>query len=139
MNKMIQVQNVSRGDFHLNLDFVKEGKYFDLKPNSKVHLTTEELDYLSTQCIGVFSGGYLKVVDSTIEDAPVSSNVMSKEEIQGMMDLTIAKFKTQISKITSLHLLKDIRQEADHVGKTDKFLKVIDDQIEKIADGVKLL
>ena len=32
--KLVKVQNVSRADFHLSLDFVKEGKFYDMKPNA---------------------------------------------------------------------------------------------------------
>ncbi len=140
--KLVKVKNVSRNDFGLSLDFVTEGKYVDLKPDTVVPLTADEYLYLTTQCPGSFEKGFLQVVDidKTLESEKIESkNVMSTGEIEKLMDLTVAKLKKEISLIDSSSLLKDIRSKAIELNKNDKFIMEIDNQIEAIASGSILI
>lgn len=142
MEKLFKVKNVSRADFHLSLDFVKEGKHYDLKPNTVVNLTVEEMDYLSTQCTGAFSKGFLQVVEEEKikdYDIPVAENVMTEKEIEDLMSLKLPQFKKAIAGITSLHLIKDIRKVADEHDKKETFMKAIDEKIAELAEGSKLI
>lgn len=142
MAKLFKVKNVSRAEFHLSLDFVKEGKHFDLKPNTVVNLTVEEMDYLSTQCQGAFTKGFLQVVEDENTkdyDIPESENVMTEKEIEDLMSLKLPQFKKAIAGITSLHLIKDIRKVADENDKKETFMKAIDEKIAELAEGSKLI
>ena len=142
MAKLFKVKNVSRANYHLSLDFVKEGKHFDLKPNTVVNLTVEEMDYLSTQCQGAFTKGFLQVIeDENIKDydIPVAENVMTEKEIEDLMSLKLPQFKKAIAGITSLHLIKDIRKVADEHDKKETFMKAIDEKIAELAEGSKLI
>ena len=141
-NKLFKVKNVSRADFHLSLDFVKEGKHYDLKPNTVVNLTVEEMDYLSTQCQGAFTKGFLQVVEDENTkdyDIPQAENVMTEKEIEDLMSLKLPQFKKAIAGITSLHLIKDIRKVADENDKKETFMKAIDEKIAELAEGSKLI
>lgn len=140
--QLFKVKNVSRADFHLSLDFVKEGKHFDLKPNTVVNLTVEEMDYLSTQCQGAFAKGFLKVIEEEKHenyDIPVAENVMTEKEIEELMSLKLPQFKKAISGITSLHLMKDIRKTADANNMKETYMNAIDAKITELAEGSKLL
>ena len=143
MEKLFKVKNISRANFHLSLDFVKEGKSYDLKPNTIVNLTIEEMDYLSTQCEGAFTKGFLQVVDLDEKikdyDIPVAENVMTEKEIEDLMSLKLPQFKKAIAGITSLHLIKDIRKVADENDKKETFMKAIDEKIAELAEGSKLI
>ena len=143
MEKLIKVKNVSRANFYLSLDFVKEGKSYDLKPNTVVNLTVEEMDYLSTQCSGAFTKGFLQVVelDDKVKDydVPETGNVMTEKEIEDLMSLKLPQFRKAIAEITSLHLIKDIRKVADEHNAKETFMKVIDEKITELAEGSKLI
>lgn len=142
MEKLFKVKNISRADFHLSLDFVKEGKHYDLKPNTVVNLTVEEMDYLTTQCQGAFVKGFLQVVEDEKTknyDIPVAENVMSEKEIEDLMSLKLPQFKKAIAGITSLHLIKDIRKVADEHDKKETFMKAIDEKIAELAEGSILI
>ena len=141
-NKLFKIKNVSRANFHLSLDFVKEGKHFDLKPNTVVNLTVEEMDYLSTQCEGAFTKGFLQVVEDENTkdyDVPQAENVMTEKEIEDLMSLKLPQFKKAIAEVTSLHLIKDIRRVADEHDKKETFMKAIDEKIAELAEGSKLI
>jgi len=140
--KLVKVKNVSRNDFGLSLDFVTQGKHLDLKPNTIVALSSDEYTYLTTQCPGSFEKGFLEVIeiDKSLESEKIeSNNVMSSEEISKLLDLTITKFKKDISGINVLGLLRDIRSAAVEANKSDKYIVEIDTQIEKNANGSILL
>ena len=140
--KQVKVKNVSRNVFYLNLGFVTPGKVMPMNPDTTVLLTADEYVYLSTQCRGVFDKGFLQVVEkdeSLNADVIESRNVMSNEDIQEMLNLTIGKFKTALGKIDSMALLKDIRTAAVEAGKTDRYITEIDARISKIANGSILL
>lgn len=142
MEKLFKVKNISRADFHLSLDFVKEGKHYDLKPNTVVNLTVEEMDYLTTQCQGAFAKGFLQVVEDEKTknyDIPMAENVMSEKEIEDLMSLKLPQFKKAIAGITSLHLIKDIRKVADEHDKKETFMKAIDEKIAELAEGSILI
>lgn len=136
--KLVKVKNVSRGDFHLSLDFVKEGKFYDMKPDAIVSLDADEMNYLSTQCAGCFENGFLHVVESkegaNIE-LPHEGNVMSNEDIEKLINKNLTQFKKEMAKITSQHLVKDIRQACVDANKTDKFIEACDARFSDLADG----
>lgn len=140
--KLVKIKNISRNNFGLSLDFVTEGKYLDLKPETVVPLTADEYSYLITQCPGSFKKGFLQVVeiDKSLEDEKIESkNVMSNIDIEKLFEMTIAKFKKELSSIDSSALLKDIRLKAIELNKNDKFIAEIDSQIEAIASGSILI
>lgn len=140
--KLVKVKNVSRNDFGLSLSFVTEGKFLDLKPDTVVPLTSDEYMYLVTQCPGAFKKGFLSIVeidDSLADEKIESKNVMSNDDIVKLLDLTIAKFKKEISVVDSSILLKDIRLKAVELNKSDKFVAEIDAQIGSVSDGSILI
>lgn len=140
--KLIKVQNVSRNRFTLNLSFVTTKKILRLNPDTVVDITLEEYTYLTTQCPGAFEKGKLKIikVDENLEITPIESdNVMSNEDIEVLMNLTLPKLKTKVSEITTTSLLKDIRLKAVEVGKQDKFIEVIDSRIVELNNGSILI
>lgn len=140
--KLVKVKNVSRNDFGLSLSFVTDGKYLDLKPDTVVPLTSDEYMYLTTQCPGAFSKGFLAVVeidDSLADEKIESKNVMSNSEIEKLLDLTITKFKKELLVIDSSLLLKDIRIKAIELNKSDKYIAEIDNRIQDTADGSLLI
>lgn len=140
--KLIKVKNVSRGNFHIALDFVTPGKYYDLKPNMEVGLTQEEYMYLSTACPGSFKKGFIKVmaVDPKADVEVIESeNVMSNDDIEKLLDYSLPTLKKKLADIDSLNLLRDIRQKADDEGKKEPFMKAIDERIKAVSDGALLL
>lgn len=140
--KLVKVKNVSRNDFGLSLNFVTEGKYIDLKPDTVVPLTADEYMYLLTQCPGSFEKGFLKIIeidDSLADEKIESKNVMSNSDIDKLLEMTIAKFKKELVSIDSSSLLKDIRLKAIDLNKNDKFIVEIDERIEAIASGSVLI
>lgn len=136
--KLVKVQNVSRADFHLSLDFVKEGKFYDMKPNAIVSLDVDEMNYLTTQCAGCFEKGFLHVVEASGDkdiELPNEDNIMSNEDIEKLINKNLTQFKKDIAKITSQHLIKDIRQACIEANKTDKFVQACDARFSELADG----
>lgn len=142
MSEKIKIQNISRGLYFLNLDFVKEGKVVELPKDAFYDLNEDEYSYLSTQCKGAFEGGYLKVVSAptSVDVEEVNtSNQKSIEDIEKLMELNLTKFRSEIKKITNLALMKDIRDVAVAKDKTDKFIEEIDKKIKELAEGSVLL
>lgn len=142
MSEKIRIQNISRATYFLSLEFVKEGKVVELPDGAFYDLTEDEFSYLNTQCHGVFEKGRLKVISApaAIEVEEVNTaNQKSTEDIEKLMDLTLAKFRAEVKNITSLALMKDIRDVAVERGKTDKFIEEIDKKIKELADGSILL
>lgn len=140
--KKVKVKNVSRGTFYLNLSFVADGKVLPMNPDTIVLLDADEYMYLSTQCRGAFEKGFLQVVekDETFKaDIIESKNVMTVSDVEKLLELTIAKFRTALKKIDSMALLRDIRKMAVEMNKSDKYITEIDNKIEEIADGSILL
>lgn len=142
MSDKIRIKNISRGTFFLNLGFVKEGKVVNLPIGAVYDLTRDEYDYLDTQCRGAFDKGFIKVVDapSTIEIETFNeANQKSDVDISNMLDLTLVKFRSAIKDITSVNLLKDIRDAAVQANKSEKFIAEIDKQLKETANGSILL
>lgn len=140
--KMVKVKNVSRSDFGLSLDFVTEGKHLSLKPNTVVPLTEDEYMYLTTQCPGSFSKGFLEVVDideKIANEKIESQNVMSNEDIEKLLGYSLTTFKKKLDDIDSSTLLKDIRVKAIELGKAEKFIAEIEDKIKELSEGSVLI
>lgn len=142
MSDKIKIQNISRGLYFLNLGFVKEGKVIRLPQGAIYEVNEDEFSYLITQCKGAFDQGRLKIVSAPteidIEDIE-TANQKSFDDINKLLDLTLVKFRTEIKSITSLDLMKDIRDAAVEKNKTDKFIEEIDKKIKELADGAVLL
>ena len=137
----IKVKNVSRNNFDLSLDFVKEGKVFPLKPNSTCTLTQEEYDYVCEQCPGVFEGGFIAVVEAPENVDKVETNeanVMSDEDIQKMLKLSITTFKKRMENIDSTTLIGDIYRAARERNMDDKYIKAITDRAGEVDAGLVL-
>lgn len=142
MAEKIKIQNISRSLYFLNLGFVKEGKVVRLPQGAIYDANEDEFSYLMTQCKGAFDQGRLKVLSApaSIEIEEVNeSNQKSVEDIEHLMDLTLTKFRSELKDITSLALVKDIRDMAVERNKTDKFIDEIDKKIKELADGSILL
>lgn len=140
--KLIKVKNISRNMFTLNLSFVTPKKVLRLNPDVVVDITLEEYTYLTTQCPGAFEKGKLEIVnvDEELDIIPIKSeNVMSNEDIESLLGVTLPKFKTKIAEITASALLADIRIAAVEANKSDKYLDVIDAKITEINDGSLLI
>lgn len=137
MEKEIKIKNISRGDFTVALDVVKAGRHFNLKSESFVKITEEELDYLTINCPRAFSEGYLKVCDETVAkefNINETENEMSKEDIATLISKTKKPFETKIKKITSSNLLKDIRTACESEGK-NSFVEIVDKRLNEVLDG----
>lgn len=142
MSEKIKIQNISRGLYFLNLGFVKEGKVVRLPQGAIYDASEDEYSYLITQCKGAFDKGRLKVVSAPAEidvEEVNESNQKSFDDIEKLMDLNLTKFRAEIKNITSLELMKDIRDAAVERNKTDKFMDEIDKKIKELADGAILL
>ena len=142
MEKVIKIKNTSRRNFSLNLSFVTAKKVLDLKPETEIEITSEEYQYLSTQCPNAFASGCLKVVSAKEDftgDIIESQNVMSDVDIEALMELTPAKLRNKLKNITSIDLVNDIRIKADELGKSDKFMDEINIKIDELANGNILL
>lgn len=140
--KMVKVKNISRNDFGVSLNFVTENKHVNLKPGVVLPLTADEYTYLSTQCPGAFTKGFLQVVeiDPSLESEKIESeNVASVSDIEKMLELTLPKFKKEISEVECVSLLRDIRTKAIEMDKSERFMEEIDAQITKFAGGSILL
>lgn len=141
MDKLdITLKNVGRCNFHLSLDFSRQGKYFDLKPNTEVKISEYEYNYLLSQCPKAFERGFLQVIDTKVKDIEVieSENVYSVEDIEHLFGLTIKQFKNKLDRITDTRLLKDILSKAKELGKDKKFLDAIENRAGKISDSLVL-
>lgn len=137
----IKVKNVSRNNFDLSLDFVREGKVFPLKPNSTCTLTQEEYDYICEQCPGVFDAGFLAVVGAPdgVDKVEVNeANIMSDEDIQKALKLSITTFKKRLSQIDSTTLIGDIYRAARARNMDDKYIKAITDRAGEVDAGLVL-
>lgn len=141
MAKVANIRNVSKGNFLLSLHQVSSGKSFKMKPNSVVSVDEDELNYLMNECQGAFKKGYLEVVDVDKEckiDIVKTENVMSDEEIEALLNAQFTKIKSQINKIEETRLLKEIRQKAEELNKSNKVLELIDARIKEVADSLVL-
>lgn len=141
MAKVANIKNVSKGSFLLSLNQVTAGRSFKMKPNSLVGVDEDELNYLMNECQGAFTKGYLQVVDID-EDCKIdivkTENVMSDEEIENLLNSPFAKIKSSINKIDETRLLKEIRQKAEALNKSNKTLEIIDERIKQVADSLVL-
>lgn len=138
----IFIENISRNSFDLNLDFVTPRKVVNIKPNVSYGLTEDEYSYLITSCPNLFSKGYFKVKDIPNElnvEKVESSNVMNETDIVSLLDLTIAKFRKELSKIDSLSLVRDIHSKALELNKSDKYIDEINERLKALADGSLLI
>lgn len=141
MAKVANIKNVSKGSFLLSLNQVTPGRSFKMKPGSLVSVDEDELNYLMNDCQGAFKKGYLQVVDLDEEckiDIVETENVMSDEEIETLLNAQFTKIKSQINKIEESRLLKEIRQKADELNKSNKVLELIDARIKEVADSLVL-
>lgn len=139
----INIENISRNPFDLNLDFVTPRKVVTIKPNVSYGLTEDEYSYLVTSCPNLFTKGFFKVKNIPDEfknvDVVESSNVMTDNDIVTLLDLPLAKFKKELSKIDSLPLIRDIHSKALELNKTDKYMSEINTKIDILADGSLLI
>ena len=143
MAKVATVKNISRGNFFLSLHQITPNKRFDLKPNSEVPLNEDELAYLMNDCQGAFRKGYLEIIkvdDKVKENIDIikTENKLSEEGIDALLDLAPSKMKTKLAKIDASHLLKEIRQKAEELNKSNKVMEAIDARIKEVADGLVL-
>ena len=143
MAKAATIKNISRGNFFLSLHQITPNKSFDLKPNSEVPVTEDELAYLMNDCQGAFKKGYLEVVkvDDNVKehvDIVETENKMTEDEILALLDLAPSRMKTKLAKIDASHLLKEIRQKAEELNKSNKVMEAIDARIKEVAEGLVL-
>lgn len=140
MEKKYKVKNVSRGQFDLNLGFVKEGKVVQMKPDSTFVLSEDEYNYLIEQCKGAFKNGFLEIVSAPENTEKVESeNVLSDEDIDKIVHLTIGRFRNKIKTITSQKALGDIYKAARACNANDKYIEVLENQIKAVGDGSLVL
>lgn len=137
--KDIKLHNVSRADFDLSLDFVKEGKIVHLKKDASCIINKEEYDYLKEQCRGMFENGFIEVLSVPEDEELVESeNVMSDEDIEKLFGYKIVTFKNKLNDITSQKLLKDIYRKAIDEGKQATFIKAIESRIKEVNESIVL-
>lgn len=135
---MATIKNVSRVDYHVNLE-VLERKSVDLKPDGILNISDDELDTLISFYPKTFENGFLTVLGKKEKlDVIKVENIMSDADIDKMLELSPAKFKTALNKITSLNTIKDIRLKTAEEGKGDKYLVVIDELISKLSDDLAM-
>lgn len=138
--KYVRIQNTSRGTLILDLNMATRGKVITLKPNAKAAITSDEYEYLTSDCPNLFKNGDINTVSGNDEVEVVKSeNVYSEEDIAKIIELNLTQFTKKIKGITSVDVLKDIRISADKEGKTDKFMKVIDNRIMELEPNVTLI
>ena len=127
---------MSRGNFDLSLDFVKEGRFISLKDGTTFILTEDEYDYLKEQCSGAFKNGFLEVIgmDDDVKAEKINSeNVMTDEEIEKKLGLAIASFRKFVKTVTSEKLLADIFKAAVAASKDEKYLDAVTKQIKELG------
>ncbi|MCK9191170.1 MAG: hypothetical protein M0P10_06480 [Sphaerochaetaceae bacterium] len=131
----VRIKNISRHNFDLSLEFVKEGKVVSIKPGMSYLLSQDEYDYIKEQSPVLFSNGYLEVVSG--DKNMHSRNVMTDKEIKDFLELPKEQIKTGIEKIDSPLLIRDIFKQALHDGKTH-CMEILDKRIKEI-DGDTVL
>lgn len=141
MAKVAQIKNVSKHVFLLSLNQVSAGRSFNLKPNSVVSVDEDELNYLTNECEGAFKKGYLQVVgldEGCNIDIVETENVMSDDEMETLLNAPFKKIQSEINKINETRLLKEIRQKAEELNKSNKVIELIDNRIKEVATSLVL-
>lgn len=140
--KFVKIKNTSRGYLFLDLGVENDNKVIEMKPDATAAISESAWSYLVNGCPNLFKNGDVELVsapkDADVEEVK-SENVYSDEDIAKLVEKTIKPFKTAISKIDSLSVLKDIRLKATEEGKTKPFMDAIDERIKELADGSLLI
>lgn len=136
----VVLKNTSRGIYYLDLSEVTKNKVLVVNIDKNVLVTPMEYDWLVTSYPELFSNGIF-TVEKTPKDVEkvASDNVFTSEDIEKMMTLTKAKFKTAVNKVETLQVLRDIRSAAVTAGKPIDFMDIIDNRITDIDDGTVLI
>lgn len=141
MAKVANIKNVSKHNFFLSLNQVSAGRNFKMKPNSLVSVDEDELNYLMNECAGAFKKGYLQVVELDKEckvDIVETENTMSDEQMETLLNSPFTKIKSEVKKIEETRLLKEIRQKAEELNKSNKTIELIDERIKEVATSLVL-
>ena len=108
-------------------------KIIDLEVGSIAGVKVEEYEYMLEIFKSFFEKGKLSVIKAP-KNVEIIKNDFKYDEkkIDEIVQMTQAKFKTEISKVDDIEVLRIILKHSIDEGKTEKFLKIIETRIDEL-------
>lgn len=136
----VVLKNTSRGTYYLDLTEITKNKVLTVGIDKNVMLTPNEYEWIATSYPQLFEKGMFEIVKAPNDVEKVESkNIYTADEIEKMMLLTKAKFKTAVNKIEVLEVLRDVRSAAIQAGKPVDFMNIIDNRIAEFDEESVLI